>query len=396
MLTFAALTLFLSSATAISLLGIRLSDISIFLFFFIVVIVYYRNRKNGNEYENQKFTNKNTNTIIIFILSSILLSTISQWLYGSSSFISDGISNAIFVPLNIIMAFLLLPKIDLNDILKIIYKYCTITIYICLPLYFYQYFFGVISLIEIADDTDRYSALSLNPNQLALFILPIPFFIYVRYLLNNINLSMAVLQIAMVTLLNFYTFGKGLFTAWFIALLFIAIFGAYGKINRKFLYFKIISFTLFLPFIYYILTPVIVALYDGDARGSVEGQGDGRVDLWKNGLQSWIDAPFLGNGPGHYSGLVWAYEGMESHNLLIDWLSAYGVLGAIILITLFLNIMWQSVKLNAWIVLSLNVCLLTQSIFHFYGRQPVFWIWWVVGLAAAHKLVHIKDKKCVV
>jgi O-antigen ligase len=389
MLLFAALTLFLTSATAVSVMGVRVSDISVVLF--LIAILFFI-KKNHSKKE---FIDLKNSIIAGLLLCSILLSTVSQLYFGSNSFVINGISNAISIPLGIIIAFFILPRIDKNDQLDIIYKYNLIAILVCLALYFYQSFFGALTWIELIDETNRYSALSLNPNQLALYLLPIPFFVYIQHMLGGIGIRFAALQISLVLLINYFAFGKGLFTAWFVGFAVFLLLGSYGKINKKILAIKMIFFTLLMPLIYFILSPLIVALYTGDAPGSMEGQGDLRVHLWLNGLRAWSDAPFLGNGPGHYSGLDLAYEGVESHNLLIDWLSAYGLIGAIALIALFFNAIRQSIKLNVWIVLGFNLCLLTQSVFHFYGRQPIYWIWWAVGLAAANALMQRKEIKCV-
>lgn len=373
MLLFAALALFLTSATAVSVVGVRVSDISVVLFLTAILFFIIKN------HTKKEFIDFKTSIIAAILLCSILLSTVSQLYFGPNSFVINGISNAISIPLGIIIAFFILPRIDKNDLLAIIYKYNLIVILVCLTLYFYQSFFGALTWIELIDETNRYSALSLNPNQLALYLLPIPFFVYIQYMLGGIGIRFAALQISLVLLINYFAFGKGLFAAWFVGFAVFLLLGSYGKINKKILAIKMIFFTLLMPLIYFILSPLIVALYTGDAPGSMEGQGEGRIVLWMNGLSAWLDAPFLGHGPGHYSGHTTPFEGVEAHNFFIDWLAAYGVVGGMALLIFYLVLIKRTFTDESWIILALYASILTQTLFHFYGRQPVYWLWWIVG-----------------
>lgn len=376
-----ALAMFLTSATAVKVMQLRLSDISVCLFFFSLFSL------------TKKRTNINTSAIVLLI--TILISTISQFYYGTDSFISNGIANAISIPFVIVLAIFCFGKIDIKIQLNIIYKYNLIAIGACIALYFYQLYFGNISWIELVDETDRYSALSLNPNQLALYLLPIPFFAYVQYLLGGVEARFVIVQIGLSLLINYFTIGKGLFVAWILSFIMLVLLGNQGEINAKRFLIKLTIFIVFIPIIYYSVAPIVAALYAGEMPGSVDGQGDLRLHLWLNGLRAWLDAPYFGHGPGHYSGLDLQYEGVESHNLLVDWLSAYGIAGFTALVVLFGNFIWRSIKLKSWIVLSFYICLLVQSMFHFYGRQPVYWIWWTVGLTAAELLRSAKEPRCV-
>ena len=372
-----ALAMFLTSATAVSVMQVRVSDI--FVFLFLVSLLFLENRRTK------------INIFASILLGTILISTILQSYLGLNLFIANGFANTLSIPFGIFLAAFCFERISKNVQLNIMFKYNLIAIFVCITLYFYQFFFGNISWIELVDETDRYSALSLNPNQLALYLLPIPFFAYLQYLLGGISIRFVIVQVTLVLLINYFTIGKGLFVAWILAFFIFLILGGQGKINYNKIAFKLIIFMAVVPVIYYSIAPLIAALYAGDAPGSVAGQGDLRLHLWLNGLKAWLDAPYFGHGPGHYSGIDFAYEGVESHNMMIDWLSAYGIAGALALIALFGNLIRQSIKLKSWLVLSFYVCLTVQSMFHFYGRQPVYWIWWIVGLTAAEALTRVKE-----
>lgn len=363
-----ALFLFLTSATAVDIDSFRLSDISIVMLF---VIGLHLSLEKPKHYMPLAY--------VLGLLAAVGVSTLFKLFDFNQSAISIDVANAVSIPVAICGAYCLGRFISRSDQLKILKFYNILTIAICVVLYIFEKNYGHPDWIKIIDETDRYSAFSQNPNQLALYLLPIPFVALFIQAVEGGSRMRSYAEIMLVILLNVMTFGKGLFVAWFVGFAVIGLFGVKGGFNKKVLILKISSLLIFLPLLYFVLRPIWVALYNGDAPGSMDGQGEGRIVLWMNGLSAWLEAPYFGHGPGHYSGHTAAFEGVEAHNFFIDWLAAYGIAGGITLLIFYLILIKKAFTDKSWIILALYASIVTQTLFHFYGRQPVYWLWWIVG-----------------
>ena len=384
----AAILLFLTSATAVSAFGARVSDLAAAALFVLIAFAACR--------RSEAMFSPRTAMPAVLLIGTILFSTTLQLIFASESARSDGASNAIAIPLGIAVAFLLLRRVRPEDQLNVLAKYCYTVVFGCAALLAHQFYFGIPSWIQIIDDTNRFSALALNPNQLALYLLPIPFFALTLLSIGRLAALPAVALVAGAVAINFFAFGKALFSAWIVGFFVVGLFGLKRAWTLRRMMFWGAVLVVAYPLWHSYLLPVIEALYVGDAPGSVQGQGDARVSLWTNGLIAWLDAPLMGHGPGHYSGLDRPYEGLEAHNFAIDWLTAYGIAGFAALLALVWSILSAVMSTRSWIVVGFYTCLAIQSMFHFYGRQPVFWIWCAVGLTMCGVLAQRKDTKCVV
>jgi O-antigen ligase len=114
-------------------------------------------------------------------------------------------------------------------------------------------------------------------------------------------------------------------------------------------------------------------LYHGTVAGGASGQGEGRVRLWFNALDAWQYSPLVGLGPGHFSGSNQPFMGAEAHNLYIDWLASYGILGLGVLVYMFFRIGWRLFVNRDFALFAGFTSLLIVSLFHFFARHPVFW-----------------------
>lgn len=114
-------------------------------------------------------------------------------------------------------------------------------------------------------------------------------------------------------------------------------------------------------------------LYYGTGTGMGENQGAVRVTLWMNAYRAFLEAPLIGHGHGHFSGLGAPFLGSEAHNLYFDWLASYGLLGSILLAMLLIAIGLGLLKQRKMLLFSMLTLILTLSVFHFYGRHPLFW-----------------------
>ena len=75
----------------------------------------------------------------------------------------------------------------------------------------------------------------------------------------------------------------------------------------------------------------------------------GRIQIWKSTFESIAKRPFLGVGIGNYpvvlnENVSATKEGASAHSLYLDVASEMGILAAIILLFMFLEILWRAIK----------------------------------------------------
>lgn len=99
-----------------------------------------------------------------------------------------------------------------------------------------------------------------------------------------------------------------------------------------------------------------------------------RLTLWINGLKAWMDSPWVGHGVQMVSGLTGPYQGQESHNTPIDWMTFSGILG------LFPLLAWSVLLVrDAWnrrnlLGLGALLALAVYTQFGLFVRHPLFWV----------------------
>lgn len=85
-----------------------------------------------------------------------------------------------------------------------------------------------------------------------------------------------------------------------------------------------------------------------------------RIVLWKTAFTTFLDHPFLGIGPGLFTDLQYYYDelrlhilyfyirGLSAHNMLLHYMAETGLVGAVVLLSLFVNLtrlgrqLWRS------------------------------------------------------
>ncbi len=363
-----AILIFLTSATAVKIFGIRLSDLAVL--FFVISLILCKSREISGV--------RSISIFLLLIVLTLLLSTAYSGLVDARKF-EGGIANAVAVPFGVLISLACIWFMDSNQVLRIASSYSRIVVLMCSVFLIWQIFYGPPDWVVYEEEFDRFSALSQNPNQLALYLLPVPFFSIISYARNLKGRWVAGVEIVLVAAINLFMLGKALFIGWGLSVVFLFLlgwvwFGAVRLYGVRFYGRVLLSLILF-----GLVLPVFLALYRGETAGSQADQGDIRVQLWSHGFDAWTDSVFVGHGPGHYSGLEASFQNMEAHNFLIDWLSAYGLLGGIALIFYCAWLIFYSFRRRAWIVLALYITLLVQATFHFYGRQPLFWMLLVFG-----------------
>jgi hypothetical protein len=259
----------------------------------------------------------------------------------------------------------------------------------------------------LVDSSDlRFSGWSTNPNQLALFFVPLPVWVAAlwRDLAKPTRLQMASFGMLLfaLMLMGLLVRSDGLFVVWvfeFVILIMLRL-----RWEMKASRMSLLGYALVM-----VLCVFLVKTFaHGEVRKSVRcavdtiSQGEGfwsakcydgqafkdqeafrigysdplqktgvRQEHWVHGLESWLQSPWVGHGPGEYSYNSIGGE-KESHNITIDLLTQGGILagGAWLALVSYLLI-------GAWRIrdsYTFSVVLMMAAFTFFHNtRQPYFW-----------------------
>lgn len=133
----------------------------------------------------------------------------------------------------------------------------------------------------------------------------------------------------------------------------------------------LIIFLIYISTIYFELLDILFQQW------SIADQGDSRTQLYISALNAWISTPFsfiFGNGAGSFSGLENPFERAEAHNTALDLATIGGIFGLILFPTIPLWILFRSLVKNYKFASSIFIGMMLFSLFHFVGRQPIFWV----------------------
>jgi hypothetical protein len=309
----------------------------------------------------------------------------------------------------------LLFKLSNEELRRIIFWLCSLTA-IFLWFGFCVYLLNDSSLeksLFMADAGDvRYSGWSINPNQIALFFVPLP--VWLAAIWRNVvsptwlqTIGFGLLLFALM-LMGLLVRSDGLFVVWVFEFLILLLLRLRWEMKATRL--SLVGYALVMVLCVFLVktfahgevrTSVrcsVQALlqgedlwsnkcYDGQAfqdreqfrigySNPVEKAGM-REELWKHGLQVWLDSPLVGNGPGEFS---WHSVGTngdrsgvkESHNLTIDLLTQGGIFAGFAWIVLVTYLI-----INAWHIrdsYTFSVVLMMVAFTFFHNtRQPYLW-----------------------
>lgn len=252
----------------------------------------------------------------------------------------------------------------------------------------------------------RYSGWSINPNQLALFFVPLPVWVAAlwRDVTKPTRLQMAGFGLLLfaLMLMGLLVRSDGLFVVWvfeFVILIMLRL-----RWERRASRMSLLGYALVMGLCVFLVKTFAHGevrksvrcaaetisqgeelwsqkCYDGQAFKDQEafriGYSDPlqktgvRQEHWVHGLQSWWQSPLVGHGPGEYSHNSISSE-KESHNITIDLLTQGGILagGAWLALVSYLLI-------GAWRIrdsYTFSVVLMMAAFTFFHNtRQPYFW-----------------------
>jgi len=229
----------------------------------------------------------------------------------------------------------------------------------------------------------RLQGLAENPNQLALLLLPMPFF--TAYRLSVVGFRFTYLFAGIILVLaGLATRSDALILGWAAA---IGFYIAYILQKRLSMLLQVPSWLLFL--VAGVLGGLVI-VWSVDSRGlhgvlaGIYGtdseqyqQSFRRFDLWINGIIAGMDSPFFGLGPGNHSGFEGPNQDSEAHNSLIDWFTISGLVGLSAFLLLVIAQFRRALYSNVWLA-CIMVAILVFASFHYMFRHPLFWFYLVL------------------
>jgi hypothetical protein len=298
---------------------------------------------------------------------------------------------------------------------RVIYWLCTLTA-IGLWFGFVVYVSGDAQLaqqLHMADAGDvRYSGWSINPNQLALFFVPLPVWVAAlwRDVANPTRWQMAGFGLLLfaLMLMGLLVRSDGLFVVWvfeFVILIMLRL-----RWEMKASRMSLLGYALVMVLCVFLVKTFAHGEVRKSVRCAVEtlSQGEGlwsakcydgqafkdqeafrigysnpvektgvREELWKHGLQAWLESPLFGHGPGEYSWHSVDANGersdiMESHNITIDLLIQGGLLAGVAWVALVSYLLIGAWRIRDSYTFSVVLMMAAFTFFH-NTRQPYFW-----------------------
>ncbi|MGY2186547.1 O-Antigen ligase [compost metagenome] len=280
-------------------------------------------------------------------------------------------------------------------------------------------FYELAQLLGINTDfPSRLSAWSTNPNQLALFLLPIPIWLMAVYRDANWQGSRWLRNFLLLWVFFFLGIcvrSDALLLAWCVGLPLLTIVAALWtkQTNWKLFTTMLIAFILafgtfklmidgpgreiLIKYEEKLVNSVSSVFSDGktDAPraprafaptrsdslmgvGLDENKGGVRKTLWIHAIDAWLESPVIGHGPGAFSYLDDPEHKQEAHNLGFDMLTQAGVVGVLMLGALYLWLLVTAYRARDPYSLAVLIVLMIFSGAHFMLRQPVFSLYMII------------------
>lgn len=297
---------------------------------------------------------------------------------------------------------------------------------------------ALINVLHMADWGDvRYSGWSENPNQLALFFVPLP--VWLAALWRDVHkptlwqmVGFGVLLLALM-LMGLLVRSDGLLVVWVFE--FLVLLGLRMRWDMKVSRLSLLAYALAM-----VLCVVFVKTFaHGEVRKSFQcaaqtlseglnpwkercyqaqvfedqealriGYSDPvektglRQALWQHGLKSWAESPWVGHGPGNFSwdpnpaiesqAQVPPEAKQESHNLTIEFLVQGGILPGMAWVALILYLLVGAWRAKDSYSFSVVLMMAVFTFFH-VTRQPYLWFTLIMSYEAIRRRLFVGGAK---
>ncbi len=233
----------------------------------------------------------------------------------------------------------------------------------------------------------RFTGWAVNPNQLALGVVVLPF--YGLHMVERSDRRLPRVFFAAIVLgslvLGAASLSDALFAAWAVGLgLAGAYFGARVVARPTSSFLEAALRRLALPLATLgalgVAWHLLIANLVGTAMSvySAGGQGSARLLLWSGALDAMMSSPLFGLGPGAHAGYGVPFQGSEAHNTLMDWGASTGLLGLAIYLGYLGWLARRALQAGAFYLAAGVITLFVFGSFHYVLRHPTFWFYTVV------------------
>jgi|GEM_PF-72842 len=222
----------------------------------------------------------------------------------------------------------------------------------------------------------RFTGLSHNPNQLALYLLPLPF--VGEYLTRQDGRNRRYLGLLAILGVGALTWSDSVYLAWGLGGGYFLLVKRYARTLWADRLIKLTAIGTVLGVAGWLL-PDLLDYLDTVSAGS--HQGAERLNRWQFAGEAIRRSPLWGYGPGAFAGTSGIWQQQEAHNTVLDWTLSAGVLGACLLLWLWAQValsLWQA---GEWGLLVAFGGLLFFALFHYVLRQPIFWFYTLAFLS---------------
>ena len=213
----------------------------------------------------------------------------------------------------------------------------------------------------------RFSGWAENPNQLALFLAPLPFLAVYSWPRKIGRRFIVWTGLAIVLIAGALSQSDALLVSWATAGLVVGTVKWFHSLirtsqsrSRAYLNAVVLPCAVLAILIWAVTGPFTLMIERAIAIYELGGQGSLRLQIWGNALVAFTESPLIGHGPGAFSGILGPFQNYEAHNTVIDIATQVGLIGTVIYIGLVGTIL---VKLLRQRELALLGALLSISTF---------------------------------
>lgn len=370
------LSLSVSTATQLRcLMGIGPGEVLLALSFFLLLLFLSIKGRINKRIDKELTLYKLIGLTIICIgplglIFSVYLDVVAQgWL-----------RSLIFTIFPYTLPLLLIYATGIQGLHEALKAYCIVTTTLLVGLLF----IAILGVPAIGDmvlfyGSSRFRGWAENPNQTALAVVVIPFAVMYLYHLKEFSFGQSIFLLISSSMIGLATKSGALAVSWGTCIVFYSIINFFYR-ERTSVDLRIRNFLMFLAKLTAFGGACLIFvwfcwnwhdIYVGD--GGVRPQGETRFLLWKNAIKAWSYSPVFGLGPGHFSGIKSPFAGSEAHNLYIDWLASYGIVGFSILMFAITRSLIRLFRYQEKWLLTLFFAILSISCLHFFARHPLFW-----------------------
>lgn len=324
-------------------------------------------------------------SVILILLFAGLLVGLCQGVFN----VNIGIHNLLaylFICLFTLIALIYWDSKEVVVIGKLVLFYAVVGL---APLWIYGQWFTEFGKLQIWYGGSRFLGWAVDPNQTAILLAPLPFIAlyYLRQSRIYIHKVMFLALLIGAIILGIGTGSDSLKVAWAGAIVFYFLIAMLSR--GKNTYRKLVTVSAIIIVVCFIgifvFGPKIYASVE--AMYNYGNQGAIRIALWVNGLQAISNSPFVGFGPGAYSGIYKPFSGSECHNTFIDWMTNNGIAGFLLLFFLLTIIFVRAISSKNEEVVAVLTTLIIVSIFLYVIRHPVWWFYilWAISVTSIVK-----------